>query len=66
MNELRSAVEVNKEAIAIGTSALLSPSVKQVDTPEVFRVITLISKGAPSPKVQKFIDFILTGPGQNL
>lgn len=66
MDELRSAVEVNKEAIAIGTSALLSPSVKQLETPEVFRAVTLISKGAPSPKVQKFIDFILTGPGQKL
>jgi len=66
MDELRNAVEVNKEAIAIGTSALLSPLVKQVDTPEVFREITLISKGPPSPKVQKLIDFILSGPGSKL
>ncbi|CAH2031645.1 substrate-binding domain-containing protein [Trichlorobacter ammonificans] len=66
MDELRGAVEVNREAIAIGTSALLGGSAKQVETPEVFRPVTLISRGAPSPKVQKFIDFILQGPGAAL
>ena len=66
MDELRSAVEVNVEAIAFGTSAILSAGVKQVETPEVFRPVTLISKGAPSPKVQRFIDFILQGPGKGL
>jgi phosphate transport system substrate-binding protein len=66
MDELRIAVEVNPEAIAIGTSAILSKSVKQVETLEVFRPVTLISKGDPSPKVQKFIDFILKGPGKSL
>lgn len=66
MDELRGAVEVNAEAIAIGTSAILSPGVKQVETPEVFRPVVLISRGEPSPKVQKFIDFILKGSGKNL
>ena len=66
MDELRGAVEVNTEAIAIGTSTLLSNGTKQVDTPEVFRPVTLISRGEPSPKVQKFIDFILKGPGKDL
>jgi phosphate transport system substrate-binding protein len=66
MDELRGAVEVNAEAIAIGTSAILSNGVKQVETPEVFRQVTLITRGEPPPKVRKFIDFILKGPGKSL
>ena len=66
MDELRGAVEVNAEAISIGTSALLGSGVKQIDTPDVFRPVTLITKGEPSPKVRKFIDFILKGPGKKL
>lgn len=66
MDELRGAVEVNREAVAIGTSALLGGSVKQVETPEVSRPIILITRGAPLPKVQTFIDFILLGPGRAL
>lgn len=66
MDELRGAIEANREAIAIGTSALLGASVKQLETPEVFRPVTLISKGTPSPKVQKFIDYVLNGPGKKL
>src|SRR5512133_1025519 len=66
MDELRAAVEVNAEAIAIGTSAILSSGVKQVETPPVFRPVILISKGEPTPKVQKFIDFILKGTGKGL
>jgi phosphate transport system substrate-binding protein len=66
MEELRGAIEVNPEAITIGTSAVLSPGVKLVETPEVFRPVTLITKGDPSAKVQKFIDFVLKGPGRKL
>jgi len=66
MDELRGAVEVNPEAITIGTTAVISNGVKLVETPEVFRAVTLITKGKPLPKVQKFIDFVLTGPGKRL
>ena len=66
MDELRSAVEVNPEAITIGTSAVLGSGIKQVETPEVFREVTLISRGEPSPKVKKFIDFVISGPGKAL
>lgn len=48
----------NAEAITIGTSAVLDTGVKQVETPEVFRPVTLISRGEPARKVQKLIDFI--------
>lgn len=66
MDELRGAVEVNAEAISFGTSAIVSPTVRQVETPEVFRPVTLITKGEPVPKIQKFIDFILKGNGRSL
>jgi len=66
MDELRGAVEVNAEAITIGTSAVLSNGVKQVATPDVFRPITLITKGEPAPKIRKFIDFVLKGAGKGL
>lgn len=66
MDELRGAVEVNAEAIAFGTSALLGVGVKQLETPDVFRPITLITKGEPSEKVRKFMHFVLTGAGKKL
>ena len=66
MDEVRGAVEVNTEAIAIGTSVILGAGTKQVETPEVSRPITLITRGEPSAKVRKFIDFILKGAGKSL
>lgn len=66
MNELRDAVTITKEAIAFGTSALLGEGTRQIETPEIFRPIILITKGKPAPKVQKLIDYILTGPGKSL
>ncbi|MDD2851307.1 MAG: substrate-binding domain-containing protein [Desulfuromonadaceae bacterium] len=66
MDELRGAVEVNPEAITFGTSAILSDGVKQLETPEVFRSVTLITKGAPPAKIKKLVDYILTGPGKSL
>ncbi len=66
MDELSGAVEVNPEAITFGSSAVLSSRVKPVETPEIIRPVTLITKGAPSLKIQKLIDYILTGPGKSL
>jgi phosphate transport system substrate-binding protein len=66
MDELRGAVEVNAEAIVFGSSAVLGNGVKRIETPEVFRPVVLITKGAASPKIQKLIDYILTGPGKSL
>lgn len=66
MNDMRVAVETNPEAICFGTSSILSSSIKRLDTPDVIRPITLITKGEPSPKIKKLIDFILKGPGKNL
>jgi phosphate transport system substrate-binding protein len=66
MDELRAAVEANPEAITFGTSAILSSGVKQLQTPEVYRTVTLITRGEPTAKVQKLIDYILKGPGRTL
>ncbi|RII29788.1 MAG: phosphate ABC transporter substrate-binding protein [Geobacter sp.] len=63
--ELRSAVETNAEAIAFGSSSILGPNVTGVETPEISRPIIMITKGAPSPKVQMLVDFI-KGPGKSL
>lgn len=66
MDELRGAVETNVEAIVFGSSAVVSTGVKRIDTPEIFRPVTLITRGEPSPKIKKLIDFILTGAGRGL
>ena len=50
-------------AIAIGPLGMLDNTVKSPETPEITRPITLITKGKPSPNVQKLIDFI-KGEGQ--
>lgn len=66
MDELRGAVEANPEAIVFGSSVVVGNSVKRIETPEIFRPVTLITKGAPSPKIVKLIDFIMKGPGKQL
>lgn len=53
----------NVGAIAIGPQGMLDDTVKSPETPEITRPITLITKGKPSPDVQKLIDFI-KGEGQ--
>lgn len=56
--DIRHNVASNPEAIGIGPQAIINQSVRSPETPEVARQITLITKGAPSAKVQKLIDFI--------
>jgi len=51
-------VAANPEAIGIGPIAVLDATVKIIETPEISRPITLITKGKPSSNVQKLIDFI--------
>jgi len=57
--DIRQNVASNPEAIGIGPNAILNSTVKSPETPEVTRPITLITKGAPSAKVKKLIDFIM-------
>lgn len=61
--DVRQNVASNPEAIGIGPLAIVDATVKSPETPTVSRPITLVTKGKPSPNVQKLIDFI-KGEGQ--
>jgi phosphate transport system substrate-binding protein len=61
--DAKATVTSNPEAIAIGPVALIDNTLKTPETPEVARPITLITKGKPTPKIQKLIDFV-KGEGQ--
>lgn len=63
--DVRQNVTSNPGAVGIGPVAILDGTVNSPATPEVARVITLLTKGKPSDKVQKLIDFI-KGEGQKL
>lgn len=56
--DVRQNVASNPEAVGIGPQAILNATVRSPETPEVARPITLITKGAPSAKVKKLLDFI--------
>lgn len=62
-DEIKQIVASNPEAVGIGPIAVVDATVKAPEIPEIARPITLITKGKPSPKVQKLIDFI-KGEGQ--
>lgn len=61
--EVKANVAANPPAIGIGPAAIVDGSINAPQVPEVARDITLLTKGAPSAKVQKLIDFI-KGAGQ--
>ncbi len=61
--DIRQNVATNPEAIGIGPLAVIDSSVKSPESPEIARPIILLTKGKPSPGVQKLIDFI-KGEGQ--
>lgn len=63
--DIRQNVAANPEAVGFGPQAILNGTVRSPETPEVARPITLITKGAPSGKVQKLIEFI-RGDGSRL
>lgn len=64
-DDVRQNIVSNPGAVGIGPAAILDGSVNSPSTPEVARVITLLTKGKASDKVQKLIDFI-KGEGQKL
>jgi phosphate transport system substrate-binding protein len=61
--DVRQNVAANPSAIGIGPTAILDGSINAPEVPEVARGIILVTKGKPSAKVQKLIDFI-KGEGQ--
>lgn len=52
-------VRVLPSAIGIVPGGLVSPAVHELDTPPITSPEYLITKGKPSPKAQRFIDFYL-------
>lgn len=63
--DVKDKVKSNPEAIGIGPAAIVDDSVWSPKSPEVARDITLLTKGAPSPKLQKLLGFI-KGDGAKL
>lgn len=61
--DIKQNVASNPSAIGIGPQAIVDGSIKVIQTPELSRDITLVSKGKPSANVQKLLDFI-KGAGQ--
>jgi phosphate transport system substrate-binding protein len=61
--DVRQNVTANPSAIGIGPTAILNGSINAPEVPEIARDIILVTKGKPSAKVQKLIDFI-KGEGQ--
>lgn len=57
-DDVKTAVESNPEAIGIGPLSLYGPTLNVPATPELGRAITMLTKGAPKPAVQKLISFI--------
>ncbi len=57
-DDVKIAVETNPEAIGIGPLSVAGPTLNIPATPELARAITLMTKGAPKPGVQKLINFI--------
>jgi phosphate transport system substrate-binding protein len=56
--DVRLNVASNASAVGFGPSSLVDASVNAPQTPELSRDITLVTKGKPSAKVQKLIDYI--------
>ncbi|MDD2851024.1 MAG: substrate-binding domain-containing protein [Desulfuromonadaceae bacterium] len=56
--DVKDKIKANPEAIGIGPAAVVDDSVWSPKSPEVARNITILTKGAPSVKVQKLLDYI--------
>lgn len=63
--DVKEKVKSNPEAVGIGPAAVVDDSIWSPKSPEVARDITLLTKGAPSAKIQKLLGFI-KGDGAKL
>jgi phosphate transport system substrate-binding protein len=57
-DDVKATVISTPEGIGFGPIAMLDDKIKSPETPEVSRPLILVTKGKPSPNVQKLIDFI--------
>lgn len=58
--EVLQVVANSPETIGLASQKMVDPTVKSPEGPEISREILLVTKGKPSPDVQKLIDFIKT------
>lgn len=63
--DVKDKIKSNPEAVGIGPAAVVDDSVWSPKSPEVARDITILTKGAPSAKVQKLLGYI-RGDGAKL
>lgn len=56
--DVRLNIVSNPSAVGFGPLSLVDDTVKAVEAPELSRDITLITKGKPSQKVQKLLDYV--------
>lgn len=59
-DDVKHSVASTPEGIGFGPVKMLDATVKGPETPEVGRPLILVTKGNPSPNVQKLLDFIKT------
>jgi phosphate transport system substrate-binding protein len=57
-DDVKATVISTPEGIGFGPIAMIDDKIKSPETPEVARPLILVTKGKPSPNVQKLIDFI--------
>lgn len=62
-NEIKLAIASNPPAVGIGPAAIVDATINAPSIPEIARPITMVTKGKPSPAIQKLYDFI-KGEGQ--
>lgn len=60
INDTVDAVASNPEAISIANAEKIKTGAKKVAAPALKRPLTLLTKGKPTPKVQKLLDFLQT------
>ncbi len=60
INDTVDAVASNPEAVSIANADKVKAGTKKIAAPPLKRPLTLLSKGAPTPKVKKLLDFLQT------
>ena len=58
LKDLCEQVAANPDAIGFVTGPFLNDTVKTLQTEEISSPLIMVTKGVPSPKIQKLIDYI--------
>jgi len=66
VNDTVDAVVANPEAVSIVNAEKVKAGSKLVSAPPIKRPLTLISKGTPSPKVKKLLEYLQTAEAKKL